>query len=124
MITVRIPLDKNFEYKKCKKLYEKYQKFIGDTQDFKLIVKNTYFYSFYIDDVLIGAIYCFYRGEDLYINGFATRHHHKENVECIKSVLSWFSCDVYAESIRKPAVLCLLKAGFKKEKNNIYRYRR
>ena len=123
-ITVKIPLDIEFEYEKCKRLYNRYQKLIGDDQPFDKVVKNTYFYSFYVDNVLIGGIYCFYRGNRLYLNGFATRHHHNENVECVKMVLSWFECDMYAESVRKPAILCLLKAGFKKYKNNIYIYRR
>ena len=124
MITVRIPTDKDFEYEKSRSLYRKCQRLIGDDQPFKAVVNNTYYYSFYLDGTLIGGIYCFLRGDDLYINGFATRHHHNENVECVKMVLSWFNCDVYAESIRKPAILCLLKAGFKKLKDNIYIYRR
>lgn len=124
MITVRIPTDKDFEYEKCRSLYRKCQRLIGDNQSFKAVVNNTFYYAFYVDNVLIGGIYCFYRGRNLYLNGFATRHHHKENVECVKMVLSWFDCDMYAESIRKPAILCLLRAGFKKLKGDIYKYER
>lgn len=123
-ITVRIPFDKDFEYKKCEDLYKKCQKLIGDNQKFKAIVKNTYFYAFYVDNIFIGCGYCFYRGNKLFFNGFGTRHHHKENVECVKRILAWFDCDIYAESIRKPAILCLLRAGFKKFKDNIYKYER
>ena len=123
-ITVRIPFDKDFEYKKCKDLYKKCQRLIGDDEQYDDVVRNTYFYSFYLDNELIGGIYCFNRGDDLYLNGFATRHHHKENIECVKMVLSWFDCDIYAESTRKPAILCLLRTGFKKFKDNIYKYER
>lgn len=123
-LTVKIPLDIEFEYRKCKKLYERYQKLIGDDQQFNDVVKNTYFYSFYSDNVLIGCIYCFYRDNELFLNAFATRHHHKENIEAMKMVLSWFNCDIYAESIRKPAIYCLLELGFKKQKGNIYKYER
>ena len=123
-ITVRIPINDDFEYKKCRDLYKKCKKLIGDDQSFDFIVNNTFFYSFYLDGVLIGCIYCFLRDDNLFINAFATRHHHKENLEAVKMVLSWFNCDVYAESIRKPAILCLLRSGFKKFKDNIYIYRR
>lgn len=124
MITVRIPFDKDFEYGKCKSLYKRYKRLIEDDQPFKSIVENTFFYSFYLDNVFIGCIYCFYRGDDLFLNAFATRHHHEANIEAMKMVLSWFNCDIYAESIRKPAIYCLLELGFKKQKGNIYIYRR
>ena len=123
MISVRIPYDKDFEYKKCRSMYRKYQKKIGDDQAFKDIIADDFFYSFYIDDELIGAIYCFLRNENLFLNGFGTRGHHEENIICMKRVLSWFNCDIYAESIRKPAILCLLRAGFKKFKDNTYIYK-
>jgi len=124
MIEVRIPFDGDFEYEKCKSLYRKCQRYIGDDQPFRAIINNTYFYSFYLDGVLIGCIYCFYRGDDLYLNGFATRHHHEANMEAMRMVLSYFDCDIYSESIRKTAIYCLLELGFKKQKGNIYKYER
>lgn len=119
-IEVRIPFDKDFEYKKCEDLYKKSQEKIGDDQKFEAIIKNTYFYAFYLDKIFIGCIYCFYRDDKLFINAFSTRHHHKENIECVKKILTWFNCDIYAESVQKSAILCLLRAGFKKFKENIY----
>ena len=50
MIKVLIPKDYDFNYKQCKKLYKKYKKDIGDNQEFRDIVKNTFFYSFFDDD--------------------------------------------------------------------------
>ena len=124
MITVRIPNDENFNYKENKKLYKKFQRIMEDDQPFREVVKNTFYYSFYNDETLIGAIYCFYRDDKLFLNAFATRHHHNENIECFKKVLSWFNCDMYAESNKKTAIYCLLKCGFKKLKDNIFIYRR
>lgn len=124
MIRVVIPLDKNFDYKACEKMFKKCQKWIGDYEKFEDIVNGTFFYSFYKDDELLGCIYCFFREDKLFLNGFAGRHHHKENMECMRMVLSWFNCDIYAESIRKTAIFCLYELGFKKVSRNIYKYER
>lgn len=124
MITVRIPRDEKFNYKECKDLYKKNQRLIGDDVPFDNVIKDTFFYSFYDDEKLLGCIYCFIRDNEVFLNAFATRHHHKENIECLNLVISWFNGDIYAESIRKPAILCLLRSGFKKLKDNIYIYRR
>ena len=124
MIKTVIPIDKNFDYRECKKMFEENKQLIGDNQSFKDIVRNTYFYSFYKNNTFLGCIYCYYKGEKLFLNGFAGRHHHKENMECMKLVLSWFNCDIYAESIRKPAIYCLKILGFKKIKENLYKYER
>lgn len=124
MITVRIPFDDDFNYEECEKLYKKTQRLIGDDVPFCDVVKDTFFYSFYDDAEFLGCIYCFIRDDELFLNGFGTRGHHDKNIECMKMTVSWFNCDIYAESIRKPAILCLLKTGFKKLKDNIYIYRR
>jgi len=124
MITVKIPLDKNFDYKTCKKLYRKCRKLIGDDRDFRGIVENTYFYSFYLGDEFLGCIYCYYKDDKLFLNGFAGRHHHKENMESMKLVLSYFSCDIYAETKHKTAAYCLIECGFKKIDDNLYKYER
>ena len=50
MIKVFIPKDSGFNYKQCKKLYKKYRKQIGDDQEFRDIVKNTFFYSFFDEE--------------------------------------------------------------------------
>lgn len=124
MIKTVIPGDKDFDYRTCKKMYEKCKRLIGDNQKFKDIVRNTYFYSFYNNNEFLGCIYCYYKDEKLFLNGFAGRHHHKENMESMKLVLSWFNCDIYAESIRKTAIYCLIELGFKKIGKNLYKYER
>lgn len=124
MITVRIPRDKNFNYKECKTLYKKCRRLIGDNQEFREIVANTHFFSFYNDGDFLGCIYVYDKCGKLYLNAFASRHHHKENIESMKMVLSWYTCDIYAESTRKTAIYCLLELGFKKIGQNLYKYER
>lgn len=120
MITVRIPTDKNFNYNECKKLFNKYKKLIRDDTKFDEILKNSFFYSFYDENTFIGCIYYYYRNEKLFFNGYANRHLHKQVIDCIKMTFDWFNCDIYAESIQKPAIYSLLRCGFKKHKGNIY----
>ena len=66
----------------------------------------------------------FEKNNKLYLNGFGGRKHHQKNIECLKMVLNWFNCDIYAESVQKPAILCLLRCGFKRIDNNLFIYRR
>ena len=124
MIKVFIPKDIAFNYKQCKKLYKKYQRQIGDNQEFRDIVKNTFFYSFFDDEKHIGCIYYYMRGDKLFVNAFANRHTHEINIECLKKSFEWFNCDIYAETKHKTAIYCLYKCGFKKVRENIYKYER
>lgn len=124
MISVKIPADKNFNFKECKKLYRKYSKFIGDKGNFRDIVNNSFFYSFFNDDLFIGCIYFYEKNNKLYINAYADRYTHLINLECLKKSLTWFNCNIYAETTHKTAILCLLKCGFKKYNNNTYIYER
>lgn len=124
MIKVLIPNNPDFNYKECKKLYKKYRKQIGDNQEFRDIVKNTFFYSFFDDNKHIGCIYYYMRGDKLFVNAFANRHTHLINIECLKKTFEWFNCDIYAETKHKTAIYCLYKCGFKKVEKNIYKYER
>ena len=124
MIKVYIPTDANFNYKQCKKLYKKHQHLVGDNEEFRNIVKNTFFYSFFRNDIHIGCIYYYYRNGKLFVNAFANRHTHIINIECFKKTLEWFNCDIYAESKQKTAILCLLRCGFKRIEENLYKYER
>lgn len=124
MIKVYIPSDYEFNYKQCKKLFKKYKNLIGDNQEFRDIVKNTFFYSFFDDDTYIGCIYYYYQKNKLFVNAYANRHLHKQTIECFKMSLDWFNCDIYARTQHKTAILCLLKSGFKKISDNLYKYER
>lgn len=127
MIKVLIPKDPEFAlYKdKLKNMYEVSQAQIGDTNSFEFIIKHTFFYSFILNNsTLIGAIYFFIDEEEkLYLNAYAGRKHIDLNIECVKMSLSWFNCDIYAQAQNRASALCLLRAGFKRFKNNIFVYK-
>ena len=124
MITVKIPKDKDFNYKECKKMYAQCKKQVNDNQKFRDIVDNTFFYSFFDDDKHIGCIYYYEIDNKLYVNAFAGRHTHLVNIEALKQSLSWFNCDIYAQTPHKTASLCLYRCGFKKISDNLYKYER
>ena len=120
------PKDYLFNYNECKKLYEDNQKFIDDNTPFKNLVNDNdiHFYSFYENEKFIGCIYFYVNDNKVFVNAFAKRHTHKINLDCLKKCLSFYSCDIYARSKYQTAILCLLRCGFKKVNNNIYKYER
>ena len=61
------------------------------------------------------------KNDRLYLSGAARRKNMRENINAIKMVCDAFPCDIYSETDKKPAKLVLLKAGFKKLHNNLYR---
>lgn len=124
MIIVKIPTDTDFNYKQCKKLFKKYRDKINDNTEFRDIVKNTFFYSFFDDDSFLGCIYYYEKADKLYVNAYASRHHHLKNIECLKMSLNWFNCDIYAQTTHKTAIFCLYKCDFKRIGENLFIYRR
>lgn len=127
MIHCFMPFSPEFPYEEAKECYERYQNEIDDNQSFEDLLKNTMFFAFVNDEdkKLWGCIY-FYKLEDdlTYVNAFATRHHHGENVKWLKWAVSGFKCNIYAKTKHRHAVLCLLRAGFKKIDDNLYEYER
>jgi len=127
MINVWIPHQKEFETfrPECKKLYESVQDKITDPSSFKYICENTFFYLFEKDKCLIGAIY-YFLGDDgkLYLNGFAKRKMHELCIKCLKMSLNWFKGRVYAEAQNRASALCLLRCGFKREKEKLFVYKK
>lgn len=124
MIIVKIPSDSDFNYKQCKKLFKKYRDKINDNSEFRNIVKDTFFYSFFDNDKFLGCIYYYEKENKLYVNAYAGRHHHQQNIECLKMSLNWFNCDIYAETTHKTATFCLLKCGFTRINEKLFIYRR
>ena len=123
MISVHIPTDIEFSFFKdeCKNLYENVQEKICDPNSFEFICKNTLFYLFENDGILIGAIYYFLdENGKLFLNGFAKRKMHYLCLECLKMSLKWFKGRIYAEAQNRASTLCLLKCGFKRYKKNIF----
>lgn len=124
MIKVFIP--SNTDFKKyepeIKNMYESFQTKICDSNTFDFIKNNTLFYMFVNDENLIGGIYYFLDNNKLFLNGFAGRKHHKENLECLKMSLKWFNCDIYAEAQNRASALCLIKCGFKRIHSKLFVY--
>lgn len=121
---ILIPSNKNFNYSQCKKLFEDNQNLIEDYENFNNILKNTFFYSFLIDNKHIGCIYFYEQNNKLYINGFSNRKNHLLNIECLKTSLTWWNCDIYARTKHKTAIYIILKCGFNKIGENLYIYKR
>lgn len=122
--SVFIPSDYEFNYKELKKLYKKYRKQLEDEREFREVVQTTFIYSFFKDNKFILCVYYYYEDGKLYVNAFSKRHNHLENMICFKESLNWFNCNIYARSKLKTSILCLLRAGFKKIDNNLYKYER
>lgn len=123
MINVWIPSQKEFnKYKEeCKNLYETLQDKITDPSSFEYICENTFFYLFETAGTLIGGIYYFVSKDGkLYLNGFAKRKMHEKCIKCLKMSLNWFKGRVYAEAQNRASALCLLRCGFKREKENLF----
>ena len=123
MINVWIPSQNGFEKfrEECKNLYEKLQDKITDPSSFDYICENTFFYLFETEGKLIGGIYYFVRDDGkLYLNGFAKRKMHNLCIKCLKMSLNWFKGRVYAEVQNRASALCLLRCGFRREKENLF----
>jgi hypothetical protein len=123
MMRVLIPTDDDFDRQTCRSLYNKYKKVLNEASSFDEVIKNTFFYSFYDDSALTLCVYFFVKDGKLWVNGFGERKHHLFNKKCFEKALTWFNCDIWAESVEKPAIFGIKTCGFKKYKNNIYVYR-
>lgn len=121
---VLTPKDNLFSYDEAKTMWEKCKENLENSGDFENIVKNTHFYSFYVDKKLIGCIWFCLKDGEVFINAFADRNTHELNLKCLKTALGFYNCDIYAESIQKPAIYCILKCGFKKIDKNLFKYER
>lgn len=97
---------------------------MNENQEFRDIVKSTFFYSFFDDEKHLGCIYFFWKNNRLYMNGLSYRKTHLQNLECLKQSLDWFNCDIYAQTMHKTAILCLFRCGFKKISEDLYKYER
>ena len=115
------PLFKNYE-KEIKNLYEKNRLRICDDNDFNFIKNNTLFYLFLYEEKVLGGIYYYKNNDKLFLNACAKRGYFEEKLECLKQSLSWFCSDIYAIANNRASALCLLRCGFKRQKNDVYRY--
>lgn len=93
--------------------------------ELKTVLNDLTFFFFETDsEKFIGCIYFYMRDNDLYVNAFATRGHHELNLYIFRQTLKLFNCPIYAECLGKTSKLCVLRCGFKKYKDNIYKYER
>lgn len=122
MIKVFIPNSYEFLVyeRELRKMYEEAQDRICDTNSFDFIVTNTLFYFFTEENVLLGAIYYFMEDDKLFLNAYAGRKHFESNIKALKMSLDWFNCNIYAEAQNKASAICLIKAGFKRMKGNLF----
>jgi hypothetical protein len=116
---ILIPVDKNFNYQECKKLFEDNQHLIEDYENFDDVIKNTFFYSFLVNSKHIGCIYYYEQDNRLYVNAVAYRKTHLINIECFKTSLTWWNCNIYARTHHKTAIYMILKCGFEKISKNL-----
>ncbi|MBR3889712.1 hypothetical protein IKJ53_04280 [bacterium] len=120
MMKVLIPHNKEFEYLRCKKMYEKYQTRVKDESTFDEVLQNTFFYSFYDGNVLTLCVYFYFLDGKLWVNGFGIRNKHIFNKECFVTSLGWFNCDIWAKTKYPEVKWALLRCGFKKYDESIY----
>ena len=118
------PKDNLFNYDEAKKLHDQYADLLEDGCEFDELINYSHFFSFYDGEKFIGCIYFYKKDGKTFVNAFAGRKTHKSNIECLKKALNFYKCDIYANSTQKTAILCLLRAGFKKTDNNLYIYKR
>ena len=74
MMEIVIPTSFNFNYEECKKLFYDNQNLLEDFGDFDDIIKQTFFYSFFVNGVHIGCIYYYeITSQNSYLYNFEMR---------------------------------------------------
>lgn len=121
---VRIPSDSDFEFERCKKMYEDYRKRVNDDSTFEEVIENTFFYTFYDNLELTLCVYFYETDGKLWVNAFGIRKKHLFNRYCFETALGWFNCDIWANTRYRDVAWALLRCGFKKQGDNVYVYYR
>lgn len=124
MMRVEIPSYSSFNFKECKAMYDIYRPLVKDSFSFEEVIRDTFFYAFYDNDRLSLCVYFYKIDDKLWVSGYGIRKNYLFNYHAFKQSLTWFNCDVWAETYFKPAIYSLIACGFKKYKDGIYVYRR
>jgi len=124
MIKVIIPLDKDFDYEINKHLFNKANQTLKEKMPFDELIKCYQFFSFYDGDEYLGFIYFFYKDDKLYVATASVPKRYKKTLECFKQALTYYDCDIYAQTTQRHVKLAALKVGFKKISDNLYKYER
>ena len=106
-------IDSDFNYKECETLYKSVKTQMGNHCEFKKIVENSHFYSFYKGNLLAGCIYITSEDGKLFLSGFSVRKNHLKNIEAVKKVVSFYNCSIWAKTKHRSAEIILKKCGFK-----------
>lgn len=91
--------------------------------DFDFIFNNPHLYCFYDEkEGFLKGYINIYKDENerLFLSGASIRHNLPENINAIIKVCEAYNENMYAETDKKEAAFCLLKAGFKKIEDNLY----
>ena len=113
---------------KCRDKNELYDLFINRPMDdgifdFDFICNNPHLYCFYDEkEGFLRGYINVYKDElkRLFLSGASVRKNMPENINAIIMVCDAYDEDMYSETDKKEAKICLLKAGFKKIKDNLY----
>ena len=126
MIEVLIPTDSEFQKydDELKSLYQENQKKICDTNSYEFVRDNTLFYAFLENKALFGAVYYFMEDDKLFLNAFSKRKCHSKNIKALFLSMTWFLCDIYAEAQNRASAFTLLRCGFKRVNDNLFRYKK
>lgn len=91
--------------------------------DFDFILNNPYSYYFYgEDDNNLKGYISIYTDETkrLFLCGASIRKNMADNIQAIITVCKAFNDDIYSDTDKKEAKICLLKAGFQKLNNTLF----
>lgn len=115
-------LDKCRDKTEFKKLYDDRPMNDG-IMDFDFIINNPFSFYFYgEDDSKLKGYISVYTDETkkLYLCGASVRKNMPDNVAAIIKVCNAFDDDMYSDTDKREAKICLLKAGFKKISNTLF----
>jgi len=118
------PLNKDFDYETNKQLFDKANNTIGEKCTFDEVISKYQFFSYYKQDEYLGFIYFFYEDGKLFICSASVPKRYQDTYKCLLESLTYYSCDIYANTSQRHVKLILLRAGFKKINDNLFIYER
>ncbi len=91
---------------------------------YDFIINNPHLYCLYDEEKgnLKGFVNIYRDNETnrLYFSGAGVRHNMSDNIQAIIKICDAYNENMYADTDKKEAKICLLKAGFKKSKDNLF----
>ena len=108
-----------------KEFYEMFKKYPMDDGifDYNFLINNNGLYCFYDEEkgFLRGYINI-YRDEEnrLFLSGASIRKNMPDNIQAIIKVCNSYNENMYADTDKLEAKICLVKAGFKRLKDYLY----